>query len=193
MFEQRPALLDHVPLVGSGPQDSAAGDAFWNGLTPARTLMAKVTLNHLREKPGMTERWEEAMPPVTALAFRIQKHFNSMIDELEKDGEENEAQREQSRIVSLLLDIALHADYADEIGRRKMFGLLREMMSHSLLLSPTLINGCLDLMLKLSSGQRDFMRIVVEITQQLEEEDEEAGEENEEVGAFPFGSKMYAC
>ncbi|KDN38868.1 ARM repeat-containing protein [Tilletiaria anomala UBC 951] len=170
MFDAKPALADHVVLVD---------DAFWNDLTPAKALLAKVLLDHWRDKTRELNRWENAMPPVTALAFRVQKHFNDMIaaseqQQQKRQDQEGDEYAKQERIVLLLLQIALHADYADEIGRRKMFGLLREMMSthaHASLLSDDLTAACLDLLLKLSNGQRDFMRIVVEITQQLEDDD----------------------
>ena len=184
MLEQKPALLDHVPLTGVDARDT---DEFWNSLDPARALLAQVYLDHLREKTRDVQRWEDAMPPVTALAFRIQKHFNAMINVADEGGENAEdavrsdAFRSEERIVASLLQIALHADYADEIGRRKMFSLVREMLStqsHAILLSEQLLAHSLDLLLKLSNGQRDFMRIVVEITQELEDGGEADGEDD---------------
>ncbi len=233
MFEQRPALIDNVPLLSgsssaSGNKDGRTGEEveqFWNRLTPSRALLAKCALAHLRAQAqargaglagsAAAEMLEEAMPPVTALAFRIQKHFNLMLDAIERDEEarfaagpddddEDEEEdvkeeedgmdretrraerftsvetRSERMIITLLLDVALQADFADEIGRRKLFGLLREIMSYAMLLSHELIGRALDLLLKLSASPKDFIRIVVEIAQGLEDDEEEQQAEEDD-------------
>ena len=102
---------------------------------------------------------------VTALAFRIQKEYDEMVALM--DAQEDPALIEaKSFVVSQLLGIAMSSDYGDEIGRRKMFGLVRDMISLPSL-PEMLIPGCLDVLLKLSNGQRDFMRMIVEIVQVL--------------------------
>lgn len=49
-----------------------------------------------------------------------------------------------------------------------MFGLVRELVSGSLLPEP-LINECLDVLRKLSAGEKDFIRIIVEVAQEIED------------------------
>lgn len=70
-------------------------------------------------------RIEETMPVVTDLAFRIQDEFNNFVNE-----EDEEKRIERAFIVGELLGLATRLDYADEIGRRKMFTLAS--MSHPL-------------------------------------------------------------
>ena len=53
-----------------------------------------------------------------------------------------------------------------------MFGLVRDMIS-DVELPEDLVPTCLDVLLKLSNGQRDFMRMIVEIVQVLGGEDDD--------------------
>jgi condensin complex subunit 3 len=79
----------------------------------------------------------------------------------------------------------MSADYGDEFGRRKMFSLVRDMVSTTLF-PHALLDGALDVLLKLSAGQRDFMQIVVELVQEMSdweregERDEQSEEEEED-------------
>ncbi|CAO1626006.1 unnamed protein product [Parajaminaea phylloscopi] len=166
-FESRPALLDSVAL----------DDAFWGDLTPNSALLARTVLEHLKGKgQAAATRLEELMPLVMALAFRIQSVWEGLVQVIDAEYTDEEAEeaevlaQSQTAVLDSLLHIALISDYGDEIGRRKMFTLLREMISHSSL-PQSLIEPCTDVLLKLSAGQRDFVRIVVEIVQELAEED----------------------
>lgn len=70
--------------------------------------------------PQDEARIEEILPVVTDLAFRIQDEFNSFVNE-----EDEEKRIERAAIVGELFGLATRLDYADEIGRRKMFTLAR--------------------------------------------------------------------
>lgn len=172
-FETRPALLDAVTF----------DDAFWNQLTPNTAILARSVVEYLKAKGRAGEaRLEELMPLVMALAFRVQGIWSSLVELLTTRAEEEEAQdmaASQASVLESLMHIALNSDYGDEIGRRKMFTLIREMISHESL--PTsLIEPCIDVLLKLSAGQRDFVRIVVEIVQELADEEDEDEQDEEE-------------
>jgi condensin complex subunit 3 len=86
-------------------------------------------------------RLEAALPVVTALAFRIQTSYNDLLDDIQAEEEERVirgvvdddemVRREDERInkefvISEMLKLAVNLDYADEIGRRKMFQLVRK-------------------------------------------------------------------
>lgn len=77
---------------------------------------------------------------VTALAFHLQSLYNSLLDLFREDEEakmldvadedETEDAREEKIadiefMLGELLQLALHLDYSDEVGRRKMFGIVR--------------------------------------------------------------------
>ena len=84
---------------------------------------------------------ESSLPVVTALAFRIQNQYNSLLELLQENQQENDEgapdeemeEKEERRvnkefILAQLLKLAVNLDYADEIGRRKMFALVRELI-----------------------------------------------------------------
>ncbi|CEH13354.1 Chromosome condensation complex Condensin, subunit G [Ceraceosorus bombacis] len=180
LFEARPALLDTVTF----------GDGFWQNLTPGTAFIGRYYVEHCRTLGQAGEaRLEETMPVTTALAFRTQAAWGSLLELLESESEAAEDRgdillekdmsvraRGIQSIVNSMLHIAMSADYGDEIGRRKMFGLVRNMISTSLF--PTsLIESALDVLFKLSAGQKDFMQIVVELVQEMGEWEKE-GERN---------------
>lgn len=179
VFEVRPNLLDTL----------AFDDEFWANLTAERAFVARHFVDYCKTSLGRDgeRRIEEAMPLVTALAFRTQAAWASLLEKLEEEGEQLEEQQREERdltlvsrqsILSSLLHVSMSADYGDEIGRRKMFGLVRDMISSSLLPEP-IIEPCLDVLLKLSAGQRDFVRIVVEIVNEMWDLDGEAEGQND--------------
>lgn len=73
----------------------------------------------------MLEKLDVVLPEVTRHAFYIQKYNNAW----QQASRETEGVYEY--IVAQLLDIAKILDYADEIGRRKMFMLLRMYLSEN--------------------------------------------------------------
>lgn len=110
--------------------------------------------------------------------------WTSLIVELEGDERDEEKESTLEFVVGELVAIAINVDDADEIGRRKMFEVMREYLTSevtyigtnpcdvagSMLSHPSLPNSliprCLDVLLK-ETSEREFMRIVVEIVQQL--------------------------
>ncbi len=120
-------------------------ESFWETPTPEKTFLARVFVDHCISTKDAT-RLEEALPVVTMLAFRIQGVWGELIGAMQAEeeemflrggegmgGEENEgrARREEERadmefVVGEMLRMAVNLDYADEIGRRKMFQLVRE-------------------------------------------------------------------
>ena len=75
---------------------------------------------------------------VTFLAFKVQSSYNALLERIrelsgsrqessENDEEEvDEIQEEMEFVIGEMLKLAVHLDYADEIGRRKMFSLVRK-------------------------------------------------------------------
>ena len=130
------------------------------------------------------------MPVVTSLAFRTQDEYNKLV-ELSSGDEEDPAVEERAFIVGELLKLAMHLDYADETGRRKMFQLTRRSSSRRWIMSTddlsgemisqanlpeTLIPLCVDVLSKISDGERDLIRVIVDVVMELrfdEGEDEE--------------------
>jgi condensin complex subunit 3 len=123
------------------------------------------------------------MPVVTALAFRTQDEYNKLVSAANDDEVKEGDIEGRAFIVGELLRLAIHLDYADETGRRKMFqltsesqGLERivltrdvgEMISQANL-PELLIPRCLDVLSKISNGERDLIRVVVDVVTELRE------------------------
>ncbi|KAF9234460.1 nuclear condensing complex subunit [Melanogaster broomeanus] len=165
-------------------------DDFWEDLTPERAFLARVFVEHCIATNDQA-KLEASLPVVTLLAFRIQNAYNKYQDDLEAAeqehairgalDEERAAREEDERldkeaIISEMLKLAVNLDYADEIGRRKMFQLVRDMISQEAL-PESLVARCLDVLRQLSPSERDLIRVVVEVVHELRD----SGEVEEEV------------
>lgn len=87
------------------------------------SFLVRVFTEFCRRKDDDAQ-FDKVVPEVVRHAFYIQKYSNIMQQAEEEDRPEAEF------IVTQLLMIARLLDYADEIGRRKMFGLLRKSPSY---------------------------------------------------------------
>lgn len=159
----------------------AEQDTYWQTVTPAKALLARCFVLYCSTN-GQERELEACLPVVTALAFRIQSEYDALnrileqqaAEEMEEDMPAVQDDSALSRIfiVSEMLAIAMHCDYADEMGRQKMYMLVREMLGNAWL-PAELVPRCLDVLLRLSSGQRDFLQMVVELVQALDAEMDE--------------------
>ncbi|KAI0073109.1 ARM repeat-containing protein [Panus rudis PR-1116 ss-1] len=184
VFQSRVDILDSLEF----------SDNFWNDLTPEKAFLARVFASHcINTKDNV--RLETSLPVVTLLAFKIQEHYNNLnafandqeMENFLKDGmvdgeageeeEERRAKMEEERIerefvIGEMLKLAVNLDYADEIGRRKMFQLVRDMISEEDL-PDSLVSLCLDVLRKLSPYERDLIRVVVEVIHELRDQTDE--------------------
>ncbi|EDR03702.1 chromosome condensation complex protein [Laccaria bicolor S238N-H82] len=154
------------------------GDNYWVNLTPESAFLARVFVDHCKATKDEV-RLEAALPVVTALAFRIQDAYNKLLEGNDIDAEErllgSIKRNDKEFVISELLKLAVNLDYTDEIGRRKMFKLVRDMLSKEAL-PQSLVASSLDVLRELTANERDLIRVVVEIIQELREDDED-GEE----------------
>ncbi|KAJ7671638.1 nuclear condensing complex subunit [Mycena polygramma] len=163
-------------------EDLYFGDAYFADPSPEKIFLARVFVDHCvspsREDKGHGEQRMESVgiPVVTSCAFRIQHGYNALVD-IQTGGDDDDKE-EKEFIVSEMLKLAVNLDYADEIGRRKMFSLVRDMLTRPTL-PVVLVPRCLDVLRQLSSDERDLIRVVVEIVQDLRE----PGDEEEDPAA----------
>lgn len=148
-------LLERIDVVNSGIEGGTAHEAmrdfwegrhdyrddivfdgeFWNSLTAESVFMARSFNDFCRgEANGKYEYLaDEKLPEVTALAFYLERCTNSLLDRIKLANETGEGEEEETVehefVVEQLLHIALTLDYSDEVGRRKMFSLLREFLA----------------------------------------------------------------
>lgn len=118
---------------------------------------------------------EEKLPEVTKVAFYLERYIKVLIDaikraeeqEVDDDEEEEEEEdtAEQEFIVEQLLHIALTLDYSDEVGRRKMFSLLRQTLSIPELpeeVTKLTVAVLRDICAPDAAGEKEFCSIVLE-------------------------------
>ncbi|CAL1698734.1 unnamed protein product [Somion occarium] len=197
VFKTRVDILDSLTF----------GDDYWTDLSPERAFLARVFVDHcVATKDDV--RLESALPVVTMLAFKIQEAYNDLnafladqtMDDFLKEGIEDEEEDERRQmveeertdrefVIGEMLKLSVNLDYADEIGRRKMFQLVKDMISEEDL-PESLVARCLDVLRKLSSSERDLIRVVVEVVHDLRDrnDDEEQADPNRaDDGETTFG------
>jgi condensin complex subunit 3 len=186
-------LLERIDVVNSGVETGIGHEAmkqFWEGrpdyreyisfedpyfdnLTAESVFVAR-TFNQFCRESGdskLESMREDKMPEVTKFAFLLQRHILRLIEGVEKvainpdDGEAEEDTLQQEFCVEQLLHIALTLDYSDEMGRRKMFSVLREALALAAL--PEECTKLVTEVLRLvcgegAAGETEFCSIVLE-------------------------------
>lgn len=193
-FEGLLELLERIDVINSGLEGGVAleamkgfwegrpdyreevtfDDQFWETLSAESVFMARSYNDFCRsEGNGKYERLvEEKMPEVTKLAFYLERYTKALIDTLRRiasteaaEDEDEEDTVEQEFIVEQLLHIALTLDYSDEVGRRKMFALLRQTLSIPELpdeITKLTVDALRDMCAPDAAGEREFCSIVLE-------------------------------
>lgn len=110
-------------------------DGYWSNLTPEKAFLARVFVEYCKEKRDNV-RLEAVLPVVTSIAFRIQEYYNLLLEmnpSLTSAGlKDDDPQKKEDEfaakelVLAELLNLAVNLDYSDEIGRRKMFQLVRK-------------------------------------------------------------------
>ncbi|KAJ7669544.1 nuclear condensing complex subunit [Mycena polygramma] len=165
---------------------------YWQHLTPESAVLARVFLERCLVDAREDRLESAALPVVTAFAFHMQEAYNQLLaalddaevaravsgeDEVPDDIEEELAKREV--VLGELLRMAVKLDYMDEIGRRKVYTVTRDMLAHPQL-PPGLIERCLDVLKEIMPTERELIRVVVEIVMDLREPEEEETEMNDQ-------------
>lgn len=185
-------LLERIDVVNSGVDDGIAAEAmkefwegrpdyqeevsfidpFWDNLSSEAAFMVRSFNDFCRAKgdPKYSALVEEKMPEVTKLAFYLERYANTLVEILQRtymrgEGGGQEEPVEHEFIVEQLLHIAKTLDYSDEVGRRKMFALLRGILAIAELpdeITRLVIDVLRDLCGNEVSGEREFCSVVLE-------------------------------
>lgn len=188
-------LLERVDVVNSGVEGGIAleamkefwdgrpdyrefvtfEDQFWDELTPEAVFVARTFNDYCRAKgeQKLMGMLEDKMPEVTKFAFFLQGHLNRLMEGVQQvalQAEEDAAEAEEDTVqqefcVEQMLHIALSLDYSDEVGRRKMFSIMREALALA-----ELPEECTKLVVEVlrtvcganAAGEREFCGIVLE-------------------------------
>ena len=157
-------------------EDVVFDDDFWETLSAESVFMARSFNDFCRsEGDGKYEDLaEEKLPEVTRLAFYLERYTKALVDSpkrhadqgaADEEEEEEDDTVEQEFIVEQLLHIASTLDYSDEVGRRKMFFLLRQHLSIPDLpdeITKLTVDVLRDLCAPDTAGEREFCSIVLE-------------------------------
>jgi condensin complex subunit 3 len=119
-------------------------EAFWDDISPESVFVARTFNDYCRAKDAqgdgrLLDMLEMKMPEVTKFGFLLEIQINKLIECVRgaasggPDGDGDEEMEEESVqrefIVEQMLHMAISFDYSDEVGRRKMFGLMREALT----------------------------------------------------------------
>lgn len=153
-------------------------DDFWEDLTAESAFLARSYNDYCRDLPSEQREAgdiDEKMPEVTKLALHLQRYLNKLVVALETNDPEAAT---WEFVAEQLLMITSRMDYGDEIGRRKMFALLRESLG-----VPELPEGVTKLIVEtlgtLSMGEGDFCMLVLEVIAEIHDRIAEDEEETE--------------
>ncbi|KAK4153740.1 hypothetical protein C8A00DRAFT_33496 [Chaetomidium leptoderma] len=187
-------LLERIDVVNAGGENGVGLEAmkgFWEGRPDYReamffddnffeTLSAESvfvvrTFNDFCRSEGngkFESLIEEKLPEVTKVAFYLERYIKVLIDAIQRfeeqevdEEDEEEDTAEQEFIVEQLLHIALTLDYSDEVGRRKMFSLLRQTLSIAELpeeVTKLTVTVLRDICAPDAAGEKEFCSIVLE-------------------------------
>ena len=152
-------LLERIDIINTGAETGIGTDAmkefwlsrpdyvdivsfeddFWDNLSTESSFMARTFLTFCQFTSENRVKYQDIIPEVTRIGFYIQKYLNILLDSIRIAQDLNppehtevpseESLAEQEFIVEQLLHIAHQLDYTDEIGRRKMFTLLRNAIA----------------------------------------------------------------
>ena len=161
-WEGRPDYCDFITFEG----------AFWDVLTPESAFVARTFNAFCRgsDSAKYQAMADDKMPEVTRFAFILQKQIGRLVELVQACAAEEKMELEEDMVqhefaVEQLLHIALRLDYTDEIGRRKMFSVMREALALA-----ELPEECTKLVVEIlrivcgnaGPGEREFCSIVLE-------------------------------
>lgn len=199
-------LLERIDILNTGQEDAIGleamkefwrlrpdyfdlisfDDDFWNKLDVETAFVARSFYDYCSQNPDARKKAEDRMPEVTRFGYHLQKHLRKHLTQQsdllvlpEEEIDESEF-AQQEFIVEQLLHIAHTLDYTDEIGRRKLFTLLRE----------TIAVRCLPLeatrlaieALRLTctagaAGEKEFVSVVLEALAEVQDDPNQASED----------------
>lgn len=148
-------LLERIDVVNSGVETGIAHEAmrsfwegrhdyreavvfdeqFWESLTAESVFLLRSFNDFCRvENEGKYESLaDEKIPEVTALAYYLHKYLSALLQKKKESKDTGDANDddcvELEFVVEQLLHVAMTLDYSDEVGRRKMYTLLRESLA----------------------------------------------------------------
>ncbi|KAF7317047.1 Peptidase A1 domain-containing protein [Mycena chlorophos] len=155
-------------------------DDFLANRTPETVFLIRAFAEHCSD--GREQLLEDCgMPVATLCAFQIKSSITDFLD-VDKlavlpPDKRQDKQGELEFITGELLGLAASLDYSEGHGRKTMDRLIKGLLALKALLPISLATRCLDVLRKITSDERDFIRQVVELISDLRDEpDDGAGD-----------------
>ncbi|KAK9324433.1 nuclear condensing complex subunit [Lipomyces orientalis] len=153
LFGYRPDLVKNLTFP----------DTLWHNLTAETVFLACSFAAYCRES-GMENLLEDKMPEVSKLGFYIEKYSEFLnVEDIEVNTVEHEFILEQ------LISIASNMDFSDEIGRRKIFSVIRNILAKESL-SEVITEAAVSVLRRVSIRERDFCQIISETISDLHDQ-----------------------
>lgn len=166
-WKGRPDYLDYVSFP----------DSFWDDLSPELAFVARTFNEYCRtttEHVGprtLADLAEEKLPEVTKFGFLLEREIDKLVQATIASATEEDEDADDSElahcefIVEQMLHMALTFDYSDEVGRRKIFVLMRSALAQPDL--PEEVTRLVVEVLRLVCGEdakdeREFCSVVLE-------------------------------
>lgn len=154
---------------------------FWDELSVEGAFIARSLSEYCRENK-MDDLLEDKMLEVTPLAMYMQNNLNKLVEIIRESQDIENAITDQTFTCEQLLTLASNMDYGDEVGRRKMFALMRDSLA--LYELPDVITRLIvEVLAKISLGEKDFCMIVMEVIAEIQDQIEPGEDENQEEGS----------
>ncbi|KAK9372420.1 nuclear condensing complex subunit [Lipomyces chichibuensis] len=145
LFRYRPDLMKNLRFP----------DTLWENLTAETVFLARSFAAYCRET-GMEDVLEDKMPEVTKIGFYIEKY-----SEFLKADDNAATTVEQEFILEQLISITSNMDFSDETGRRKIFNVIRDILSEKTL-PETITEHAVSVLRKVCIRERDFCQVIIE-------------------------------
>ncbi|KIY72680.1 hypothetical protein CYLTODRAFT_19435 [Cylindrobasidium torrendii FP15055 ss-10] len=183
IFNLRPDIVDIFKFT----------DEYWTSLTAESAVLARCFVAFCLKEKKQEVMDESGLPAISAFAYHIGDHYNSLLailDELRilgageegADSEEIEQREEDlaraESILKELLQMTVNLDFSDELGRRKLFAIVRNILGH-IGLREVIIEPALDVLYQITPSEQELVRIVVEIVSDLRDKDEDEDEDGD--------------
>lgn len=158
-FERRKDTLDKIEF----------SEDFWQNLSAESVFLARA-FNQFCIDQNQLDLLDTRLPELTKLAALIQHYLNDL--------DKNNNDSEYEFIVEQLLIIVETYDFGDEVGRRNILALLREVLVRQNL-NDIIIQRSVQVIKKVSVSESDFSQVIVEVISDIQDTvlDENSSEE----------------
>ncbi|KAI9291170.1 hypothetical protein K502DRAFT_344837 [Neoconidiobolus thromboides FSU 785] len=140
---------------------------FWATLSTESAFLARVVIEYAHDNNHNT-KMEQMIPNASELAQIIQEYSNVLVEMGENEDDEDNSNDSLEFILLQLLKICYLLDFGDEVGRRKIFSILRNLFC-ILDANDSIVNLLVKIIKKLSIDELDFVRTMIEIVSDIQE------------------------